>query len=104
MHHRKRGADAPPLRLHRAPASEAGDRLARPSPEEGRRVALLPIGDGDPGLLGSPRRLRGAAADLPQPRSRPVDRTRRGGLLETEPDTRGTPPVPNLGSGPLPRP
>src|SRR5438309_1109518 len=65
LHYRKRGADAPPIRLHEAPASEAGNRLARPSPEEGWRVALLPIGDGDPGLLGSPRRLRGAAPGLP---------------------------------------
>src|SRR3989475_11778486 len=65
VHYRKRGADAPPIRLHEAPASEAGNRLARPSPEEGWRVALLPIGDGDPGLLGSPRRLRGAAPGLP---------------------------------------
>ncbi len=30
-------------------------------------MALLPIGDGDPRLLGSPRRVRGATPGVPQP-------------------------------------
>src|SRR5438876_177018 len=67
MHHRKRGADAPPLRLHKAPASEAGDRLARRSPEEGRRVALLPIGDGNPDAT---RTLTAHPPDSEDPNSR----------------------------------
>src|SRR2546425_13192094 len=96
MHHRKRGADAPPLRLHKAPASEAGDQLARPSPEEGRRVALLPIGEGDPGLLGRPRRLRCAAPGLPQPGSPPLDLTRCEILLGSPPIPGSADPIPAL--------
>src|SRR2546427_10141111 len=38
VHYRKRGADAPPIRLHEAPASEAGNRLARPSDRKSTRL------------------------------------------------------------------
>src|SRR6266571_922482 len=101
VYHRKRGADAPPLRVHEAPASAAGDRLARPLPEEGRRLALLPILDRDPRLLGGARRLCGAPPGLPQPGSPPFDRTGRGVLLESSPVSRRGHPVSSMVPAPL---
>src|SRR2546427_5999383 len=76
VHYRKRGPDAPPIRLHEAPASEAGNRLARPSPEEGCREAPPPAGRGVPGPVGRPPPLRSAPPRLPVPGSPPLRPTR----------------------------
>src|SRR5207244_13218666 len=52
--HGERAPDARPARLPDGSSARARARLARPPPEEGRRMALLPLPHRDAGLLGSP--------------------------------------------------
>src|SRR2546425_8771764 len=56
VHHRERGPHDGPIRVLEGPSDETGNRMARSPPEEGWRLALLPLSHRDARLLGGPRR------------------------------------------------
>src|SRR2546425_10225090 len=104
VHHRERGPHDGPIRVLEGPSDETGDRMARSPPEEGWRLALLPLPRRDARLLGGPRRLRGAplrGEDAANPR---IDRARRGILPGAAPVPRGTYSLPSVVPAPLSRP
>src|SRR5437016_5068850 len=83
------------------PPDRGRDRLARPPPEEGRRVALLPLPHRDAGLLGSPRRFCRAPSRNEDASGPPGHRARRGVLPPTPSVPRRADSLPSLVSAPL---
>src|SRR5881296_514344 len=99
--HGERAPDARPLRLPEGSSDRGRDRLARPPPEEGRRMALLPLPYRDAGLLGSPRRFCRAPFQGEDPAGPPGHRARRGVLPPAPSVPRRAHPIPSLVSAPL---
>src|SRR5207249_10437436 len=101
--HGECGPDARPVRVPEGSPRPARDRLARPPPEEGRRVALLPLEGRDPRLLGGALRVRRAPAGIADPRHRTVDRAGSRVLPRAEPVPRRSGAVSTVVPSPLPR-
>src|SRR3989475_1447239 len=78
VHHRERGPHDGPIRVLEGPSDETGNRMARSPPEEGWRLALLPLPHRDARLLGGPRRLRGASLRGEDTAHPSIDRAGRG--------------------------
>src|SRR2546422_7751396 len=90
VHHRERGPHDGPIRVLEGPSDETGDRMARSPPEEGWRLALLPLPRRDARLLGGPLRLLGATLRREDTAHPSIDRTGRGILPGATAVPRGT--------------
>src|SRR2546425_6243030 len=104
VHHRERGPHDGPIRVLEGPSDETGDRMARSPPEEGWRLALLPLPHRDARLLGGPRRLRGASLRGEDTAHPSIDRARRGILPRATSVSRRTHSLPSVVPAPLSRP
>src|SRR6267378_4058789 len=104
VHHRERGPHDGPFRLPEGPSGANGDRMARPPPEEGWGMALLPLADRDARLLGGPCRLRGDPLRGEDAADPPINRTRRGILSRATVVPGGTHALPSVVPAPLSRP
>src|SRR5256712_12540263 len=96
VHHRERGAHDGPIRVLEGPSDETGDRMARSPPEEGWRLALLPLPHRDARLLGGPRRLLRPTLRPPNAAHPSIDRARRGILPRATAVSGRTPSLPSV--------
>src|SRR3989454_7147216 len=104
VHHRERGPHDGPIRVLEGPSDETGDRMARSPPEEGWRLALLPLPHRDARLLGGPRRLRGATLRCEDTAHPSIDRAGRGILSGAAAVPRGAYALSSVVPAPLSRP
>src|SRR5438132_11772217 len=78
--------------------------MARPPPEKGWGLALLPLPHRDARLLGGPRRLRGDPLRGEDAADPPIDRAGRGILPRATVVSGGTRSLPSVVPAPLSRP
>src|SRR5207249_7840864 len=78
--------------------------MARPPPEKGWGLALLPLPHRDARLLGGPRRLRGDPLRGEDAADPPIDRAGRGILPRATVVSGGTRALPSVVPAPLSRP
>src|SRR5207245_3889177 len=104
VHHRERGPRDGPIRVLEGPSDETGNRMAGSPPEEGWKLALLPLSHRDARLLGAPRRLRGASLRGEDTAHPSIDRAGRGILPRATAVSGRTHSLPSVVPAPLSRP